>query len=121
MNKKYYQCKDRYVSFNRLVRTTVLDFLKNEDRKEEQDRKANGFNPLLECEKLAKLVVFEEKAGYIEMRIDGDLWGMMNTNEFCSEFGYVENDFPERFDKALEDAGLIREPYTADTHYIVKA
>jgi len=67
---------------------------------------------------LANMVVFENKGGYIEMRIDDMLYDYMTLEGFECEFGYFENDFPVNFDKTIETAGLFCEPYSSDVYHI---
>jgi hypothetical protein len=46
---------------------------------------------------------------------------MMNSDGCYSEFGFVENNFPDKFAYALELAGLFSEPWSTDIYHIYKA
>jgi len=101
--------------FEKLVTTTVMNFLKAYDETTKDIDEDYGFD------KLADQVAFEiDHDGFMIMRIDGDLWELMNSDGFDSEFGFFENDFPVKFDKALELVGLFSEPWSSDIYHIYK-
>jgi hypothetical protein len=102
--------------FEKLVTTTVMNFLREYDESIKDPDEDYAFD------KLSEQVKFEmDPDGFMVMRIDGILYEFMNSEGFDSEFGFFENDFPEKFSKALELAGLFSEPWSTDIYHIYKA
>ena len=107
---------DMASKFEKLVTTTVMNFLKAYDESLKEVDEDYDFD------KLVDQVGFEMSPdGFMVMRIDGSLWELMASDGFDSEFGFFENDFPVKFDKALELAGLFCEPWSSDIYHIYKA
>ena len=102
--------------FEKLVTTTVMNFLKAYDESTQEVDEDYGFD------KLVDLVKFEtDPDGFMVMRIDGYLWELMTSDGIDSEFGFFKNDFPDKFVNALELAGLFCEPWSSDIYHIYKA
>jgi hypothetical protein len=99
--------------FEKLVETTVMNFLRDYDESIKDPDEDYAFD------KLSEQVKFEtDPDGFMIMRIDGTLWELMNTDGFDTEFGFFVNEFPEKFAYALALAGLFFEPWSSDTYHI---